>query len=124
MCKEERERDKEAAGASERLEGAVDGGRPVAQEPSLNVASELQVLGRIDLGIFEKKYASIFHVFFLIQVISDYMKLSYSSHKTVRIWKVNGIRKDNLAFVQNQESVQYLSTCNRLVNIQVPRVER
>lgn len=124
MCKEERERDKEAAGASERLEGAVDGGLPVAQEPSLNVASELQVLGRIDLGIFEKKYASIFHVFFLIQVISDYMKLSYSSHKTVRIWKVNGIRKDNLAFVQNQESVQYLSTCNRLVNIQVPRVER
>lgn len=64
MCKEERERDKEAAGASERLEGAVDGGLPVAQEPSLNVASELQVLGRIDLGIFEKKYASIFHVFF------------------------------------------------------------
>lgn len=65
-----------------------------------------------------------FTFFFLIQVISDYMKLSYSSHKTVRIWKVNGIRKDNLAFVQNQESVQYLSTCNRLVNIQVPRVER
>lgn len=44
--------------------------------------------------------------------MQGYVILSYSSHKTPSIWRVNGKRKDNLAFLE--EFVRYLSTLYRL----------